>query len=254
LGEQFSSFKQFSESNLDQFLGPRKALTRQVKATTLESTVFLNLGGSFRPIPLPREAQLAPGWSVNVADFDNDGFEDLFMSQNFFALRPDLPRIDAGTGLWLKGDGTGNFSPMSAAESGISVHGEQRGAALGDFDRDGRVDVVVTQNGAETKLFRNTAAKAGLRVRLKGLPSNPQGIGAVLRVQFSGKEGAAREIHGGSGHWSQDSLSQVMAIPARPASLWIRWPGGRITTTPLPDRSKEVLIDSEGKLANESGL
>ena len=51
---------------------------------------------------------------------------------------------------------------VPASESGVRVYGEQRGAAVTDFDRDGRVDLVVTQNGRETKLFRNLAAKPGL--------------------------------------------------------------------------------------------
>ena len=92
----------------------------------------------------------------------------------------DTSRADAGRGLWLRGDGHGHLAPVRGQDCGVRVYGEQRGAALGDFDGDGRVDLVVTQNRAETKLFRNVGAKPGLRVRLDGPPGNPCGIGAVV--------------------------------------------------------------------------
>lgn len=66
--------------------------------------------------------------------------------------------------------------------SGIEVYGEQRACALADHDEDGRVDLVVTQNAAQTKLFRNVTAKPGLRIRLAGVKSNPDGVGGVLRL------------------------------------------------------------------------
>jgi hypothetical protein len=47
--------------------------------------------------------------------------------------------------------------------------------------------------------------------------------------------GVAREIHGGSGYWSQDSVVQVMGCPEPPTQIWIRWPGGKTTTSPIPN-------------------
>ncbi|HEU0038010.1 MAG TPA: ASPIC/UnbV domain-containing protein, partial [Verrucomicrobiae bacterium] len=172
------------------------------------------------------------------------------LSQNFFDQQPEENRIDAGLGLWLQGDGTGGMKAVPAARSGVRVYGEQRGSALGDYDEDGRVDLVVTQNGATTKLFHNAGAAPGLRVKLKGVAGNPSGIGAVMRLQFKTHQGPAREIHAGSGYWSQDSLTQVLATPEKPESIWIRWPGGRGTTTAVPAAAKEITIDSEGKLVS----
>jgi hypothetical protein len=248
LFEHFANHQAFSEAPLDQVLGERSPLSRRVAATTLASTVFLNTGSGFRAVELPREAQLAPAFGVNVADFDGDGNEDVFLSQNFFATQPETPRIDAGSGLWLRGDGTGALTPVPRARSGIAVLGEQRGAAVADFDEDGRPDLVVTQNGAATKLYHNLGGQPGLRVRLAGSAGNPDAIGAVLRLQFESGPGAAREIHAGSGYWSQDSRVQVLALPSPPKALWVRWPGGRATTTPLPAGVREVTVDSEGKL------
>ncbi len=248
LFDQFATHKAYSEATLDEVLGERSPLAKRVTATTLATTLFLNLGNKFQAIPLPKEAQFAPAFSVNVADFDGDGNEDVFLSQNFFGLQPELARIDAGLGLVLRGDGKGGFAPLPASEAGVRVHGEQRGAAVSDFDEDARPDLVITQNGAATRLYRNVAGKPGLRVRVEGPRGNPGGIGAVLRLQYAGREGPAREIRAGAGYWSQDSLTQVLGFPFPPDALLIRWPGGKLTKTPLPPRGHEILVDADGRL------
>jgi hypothetical protein len=148
----------------------------------------------------------------------------------------------------LRGTGGGKLEAVPGQKSGILVYGEQRGAALCDFDGDGRVDLAVSQNGAETKLYQNVLGKPGLRVRLAGPPGNPDGVGATLRLVFGGRLGAAREIHGGSGYWSQDSVVQVMGCPEPPTEIWVRWPGGKTTTSPIPKGAREIMVDTDGKV------
>jgi hypothetical protein len=213
--------------------------------------VFLNRTNYFEPHALPREAQFAPAFSVNVADFDGDGHEDVFLSQNFFANQPEIPRYDAGRGLLLRGDGMGGLEAVSGDESAILVYGDQRGAAIADFDQDGRVDLAVSQNGAATRLFHNVSGKPGLRVRLIGPAGNPDGIGAQVRLMFGDRAGPVREVHGGSGYWSQDSTVTVLSVPEAPAAIWVRWPGGRITSTPLTQQSLEITVDQAGKVVSK---
>jgi hypothetical protein len=110
------------------------------------------------------------------------------------------------------------------------------------------VDLAVSQNGAETKLYQNVLGKPGLRVRLAGPPGNPDGVGATLRLVFGGRLGAAREIHGGSGYWSQDSVVQVLGGLETPTQIWVRWPGGKTTTSPIPAGAKEITVDTSGKV------
>ena len=172
---QFPSHKAYSEAPITDVLGDHQALARQVQANTLSSMVFFNRGNRFEAVELPREAQFAPAFSVNVADCNGDGHEDIFLSQNFFATQSEVPRLDAGRGLWLQGNGTGKLNAVPGQESGIEVYGEQRGAAVSDFNRDGRIDLVVSQNGAATRLFQNVAAKPGLRVRFAALLAIPLG-------------------------------------------------------------------------------
>ena len=133
--------------------------------------------------------------------------------------------------------------------SGSRIYGEQRGSAVADFNQDGRPDLVVTQNGSFTRLFQNVHARPGLRVRVNAGPNNPTGVGAVLRLEFSNKKsGPARLITAGSGYWSQDSAVQVLATPASPIHVKIRWPNGKMTTTAIPQGAKEISVGIDGKL------
>lgn len=242
--------KEFGEANLADIIGPRFNQAREVEAGTLANMVFLNLGNSFQATPMPPEAQFSPGFHAGVADFDGDGHEDVFLSQNFFASRTGTHRSDAGRGLWLKGDGGGNLQAIPGQISGIKVYGEQRGAALGDYDQDGRVDLVVTQNGATTKLYRNVGAKPGLRVRLAGSRDNPSGVGAIIRVMYESGYGPAREVHAGSGYWSQNSVVQVMGTAGTAEGIWVRWPDGRISETYIPEGAKEITVNYSANEAN----
>ena len=210
--------------------------------------VFLNRGGRFEAHALPVEAQFAPGFGVCVGDMNGDGKEDVFLSQNFFATVPEEWRHDAGRALWLRGDGQGGLKAVPGQESGAAVYGEQRGCALADYDGDGRVDLVVTQNGNATRLFHNVGAKPGLRVRLKGGPSNPTGVGAQMRVIYGDRKGPVREIHAGSGYWSQDSAVQVLGAPQPPTEIQVRWPGGKNTTTAVSKGAREISVDQEGAI------
>ncbi len=251
LTERFSTQTAFATAGIAELLGPRAAGAKVLEAVWLETTVFLNRGDHFDVQTLPVEAQFSPAFGVNVADFDGDGAEDVFLSQNFFAVDGDTSRHDAGRGLLLAGDGRGGFRAVPGQESGLKIYGEQRGSAAADYDGDGRVDLVVSQNSAETKLYRNAKAKPGLRVRLQGSRNNRDGVGAVLRLAAGDKQGPAREIHAGSGYWSQDGAAQVLTAPFSAKQLVVRWPGGKVTTTDLPVNVREVAVDETGKIVRQ---
>jgi enediyne biosynthesis protein E4 len=246
LTELYPTHRAFSTASASDIFQRLQVRPAEVQAATLASMVFFNRGEYFEAVPLPPEAQWAPVFAITVADFDGDGQEDVFLSQNFFALRPELPRLDAGRGLLLRGTGQGQLEPVPGQLSGIAVYGEQRGAAVSDFNEDGRVDLVVTQNGAATRLFENTRGKPGLRVRLRGPRGNPQGIGATVRLLFDQRLGPVCEVHAGSGYWSQDSTVLTLAVPASPSRISVRWPGGKIHQTELRSGSREIIVDHEG--------
>jgi enediyne biosynthesis protein E4 len=244
----FSRYEPYARATLPQIYGEALRSASLVEANWLESTVFLNRDGSFEAHPLPLEAQLAPAFGLCVADADGDGREDLFLSQNFFAVQAEHSRYDAGRGLWLKGDGHGGFVAWPGAQSGVVAYGEQRGAAVADYDGDGRIDLLVGQNAAETKLFHNVGGRPGLRVRLKGPPGNPDGIGALLRLVIGPRKGPAREVQAGSGYDSQNGAVQVLAAPETESrtGIWVRWSGGKEFEGNVPENAKEIVVSFAG--------
>ncbi len=249
LASRFSSYEQYGNAGIAEVID-RKPEVKELAITTLRSMIFLNRGTNFEALPLPLEAQLSPVFGIAVADFDGDGHEDLIFAQNFFAVEPMTSRYDAGRGLLLRGAGDGTFRAIAGQESGLAVYGEGRGAAVCDFDGDGRVDVCIGQNGAQTKLYRNERAKPGLRVRLQGPASNPMAIGALLWPVFAdAKKGAAREIHAGTGWLSQDGRVQVIASPRPIISVAVKWPGGKTTQSIIPPQAEAVSIDWSGNLS-----
>jgi hypothetical protein len=248
VSERFESNEAYGLASIDQVLGNLAPRAKVLPVDTFASMVFFNRRDHFEAKPLPTEAQFAPAFGVCIGDMNGDGYEDIFLSQNFFAQQSEIPRLDAGRGLWLRGDGHGGFSPVPGQESGIKVYGEQRGCALADYDGDGRVDLVVTQNGAATKLFHNLRAKPGIRVRVSGGPANPYGIGAVLRLGGHGESGPAREVHAGSGYWSQDGSVQVLGFAVPPERLEVHWPGGNTSHFTIPPGAREVLVEPNTSL------
>jgi hypothetical protein len=245
LRERFPFAAAYGAAGLDEILGPRKKSLQVLRANWLQSTLFLNRSGSFEVHPLPLQAQYAPAFALCVGDFNGDGHEDLFLSQNFFHYADELSRDDAGAALWLQGDGHGAFNVLSTAQSGIQVLGEQRGAALCDFDHDGRIDVSVTQHNASTRIFRNEMGRPCLRIRLRGPDRNPTGIGAILRLKKGTSFGPAREIHAGAGYWSQDSAVQLFGGENLNA-IEVLWPGGTRKTSELPAGAREIEVDISG--------
>jgi hypothetical protein len=81
-----------------------------------------------------------------------------------------------------------------------------------------------------------------LRVRVQGPGSNPDGVGAQVRIVYPDRMGPVREIQAGSGYWSENGAVQVFGLSSTPKAVWVRWPGGAITQVPVPAGAHEVVV------------
>ena len=149
----YSRNQLFANSSAPRILGSIISQMKSVEFNTRESGIFLNNGEEFKFIPLPTEAQLAPAFGICVQDFNGDNLIDVFLAQNNFGTPSRYSRYDSGRGLLLAGDGKGNFKPLKSKESGIIIYGEQRESIAADFNGDKKLDLVVSQRDAITKLY-----------------------------------------------------------------------------------------------------
>ena len=243
IAERVRSYDAYSKMGMDEILAGAQA--QIVEVSTMESAVFLNRGSAFEMQPLPVEAQFAPVFGMSVADFDNDGTEDLVLGQNLFEARWETGRLDSGRPLWLKGEGNGKFRTVRPSESGLAAEGQQRAVAIADYNQDGRVDVAMSQNNGETKLFQNERSTVGARIRFDGGAANSSGVGARYRVVHGNTKSPMREVQIGGGWLSQNSAVQVIPKPAAGARLSVIWPGGQRIEHDLPAGAAEYVVSRE---------
>lgn len=224
---RFPTHLAFASASVEQLLGAESSRAGSVEAAFLDSCVLLNRGGRWEYRALPMPAQLSMTFGLGVADWNADGVEDLILGQNHFGAEWDLDRQDAGGLVLLRGSGGGAFAEVDESRMREGPQGPMRGLAMGDFNRDSRVDLAVGEHQGATRIWMNRNAKSGLRVELEGPPGNPDGVGAVLRlVHPDGRRGPARVVSAGSGYLSQHAASQILGGKGSPSGVWIRWPGG----------------------------
>jgi hypothetical protein len=201
------------------------------------NVLLRNDGGTFTDVTAAPLINSNDAYGVAWADYENDGDLDLFLS-NTSAMN----RIFRNLG----GDA---FQDITVTPLGASI--SSKGAAWGDYDNDGLPDLYVANSGGANYLYHNEYQQHPnwLKVKLVGGYSNAAGIGARVRV-VSGGVAQIREISGGSGYCSQNSL--IAGFGLRDAntvdSLQVFWPSGMVTDTLLV-ASNQVITVTEVDLA-----
>lgn len=182
------------------------------------------------PHGVAEATRLLSGWGLKFFDFDNDGNLDLFLANGHpddmiesysVAVKYREPlllfRHNGQRLVNVSGQGGPVFSKVFAA----------RGMAIGDFNNDGAVDVLVAVNGGAPLLLRNNAAKENhwLGVRLVGRKANADAIGALITWQAGDLKRRRFKVGGGS-YLSSHDPREVLGIGQRPKFDWleIKWP------------------------------
>ncbi|WP_152538393.1 VCBS repeat-containing protein [Aquimarina megaterium] len=128
---KFKDYESFSEATLvDVYTKKSLESSLHYQVKSFASVYLENKEGKFIIHKLPLEAQVSSINQILVDDFDEDGYIDALIAGNLHASEVETPRNDAGHGLFLKGDGTGKFKPISAAKSGLFIQGDVKDLAI----------------------------------------------------------------------------------------------------------------------------
>ena len=119
--KRFKTYQSFGDATLDMVYGTENLdAALHYEAYIFESSYIENKGnGNFKLSPLPHMAQISSVNSILLHDFDKDGNQDILLAGNMHGSEVETPRNDAGIGLWLQGDGAGNFNAVPSRESGF---------------------------------------------------------------------------------------------------------------------------------------
>jgi hypothetical protein len=207
-----------------------------------------------------RASRLTLGFGCFFFDADLDGLLDLLVVNGHIddgAARKGRVHYAEPPHLFHN-RGNGQFTdiaPNVGAEFAAPKVG--RGAAFGDLDLDGDLDVLVTTNGGPARLYRNDLASSNrsVRVVLRGAKSNRDGIGARVRARI-GTTWQSRMVRTGSSYLSQSELPLTFGLGARPAieELVVEWPSGATDRLGRLTAGRQIVITEAQGLTSTQPL
>jgi hypothetical protein len=154
LKRKFTNYRSFATATMDDILSPEQQNgALKLTANSLKSVYLKNDGnGTFTSTDLPMQAQVSALNGITVDDFDGDGNLDVIINGNDYGTEVSTGRYDALNGLLLKGNGKGDFTPLSILQSGIYIPGN--GKALAKLQgADHQYLLAASQNKDAMKLF-----------------------------------------------------------------------------------------------------
>jgi len=197
LRKRYAEYKGFATATMnDIFTSAMQKDAQRLRATMLQSCYLRNEGnGKFTMIPLPKEAQFSVINGMLADDFDGDGNLDVLINANDFGMEISVGRLDALNGLLLKGNGKGEFSPLSILESGIYIPGD--GKALVKLQSaDSNYLVAGSQYRDVLKVFE-------LKKKMKTIRVNPGDVFALIKFKNGTTE--KKEFYNGTSFLSQSA-------------------------------------------------
>jgi enediyne biosynthesis protein E4 len=228
--------------------------------TDQPDTLYRNLGKStFSDVSMPAKL-LQPtfpyvGWGTAFFDMDNDGWADILVANGH--VYPQVDSVPASAPYrqpiqLFRNNHDGTFEDLSSALSEIPPQ-SRRGAAFGDINNDGNIDVVLLNLGAPPSLLLSESVNPNHRVlfKLVGSTSNKMAIGARVTVK-AGQLAQFSEVRAGGSYLSQNDprLHFGLGPEAKISEVEIRWPNGKIEVLKdLPADNIYTLVEGEGVVA-----
>ncbi len=203
------------------------------------NTLYRNLGGGFffdatSAFGLGAVSLTELGFGCDFFDLDNDGWLDLVVVNghildNIAEIQSNLTFAQPGQVFRNEG---GRFRDVtSASGTAISRPRVGRGLATLDFDRDGDLDLALSSRGGAAELLRNDGGNRGafIGIRLVGVASNRDGVGARLSFELEGRPWV-EELRSGSSYLSQNEMTLTVGLggAAKAEGLSLRWPSGHV--------------------------
>jgi hypothetical protein len=211
------------------------------------NTLFKNLGGGrFEEVSDRAGMETMWPWGIATGDFDNDGFEDVFLPSGMgypFPYWPNYLMMNKGDGTFVNRARAEGIEPPPRGEFLDEPIGSRRAArsascaAVADFSGTGRLDIVTNNFNDRPYFFKNDFPRKNyVAFRLTGTRSNKDAVGALVRL-YAGSEVMARQVQAAGGYLSQSSKTLHFGLGDRTAvdRVEVRWPSGRRQTLERPE-------------------
>lgn len=182
------------------------------------------------------------GWGTCFADFNNDGYQDIFTVNGYDgwteeqSVSRSYERFNDDRAVLYINNGDSTFTEKGI-ELGITHTAMGRGLVCYDYDRDGDLDMLIANSGESPSLFRNNSfadSNNFLNIQLKGSRLNPQAVGALITITVNGQE-QIRELQLGNNYVSQSPVEAHFGIADNQVidKVQIVWPGLGAETSEL---------------------
>ena len=193
-------------------------------------------------------------WGAGFADFDNDGWKDIFHVSGH--VYPDVALIDKRESykrprLVYRNLGSGQFEDVSGSSGpGVMFSASSRGAAFGDFDNDGDIDVLIMNMHESPSLLRNDLKSANnwVKFTLQGTASNRSAIGAIVTIEAGGVRQTDAVLSQSSFLSANDlRLHFGLGATTRVDRIMVQWPSGNNESFPgVASKQLYRLVEGSG--------